>query len=195
MQERSVAGCRAAGQQRFGLRERSGIQSSLMRTYTFTHITLRHDNTWAACCFDSYYWARKARAAGAIVCVWTNTLKWMLLVLCTGRKTGADFPAVSKLLCLLPSYHLGELLTMSALIVATAQIKRSPSAVSRCILVFLFVIPAVCCQRNRQFSRGTREPRLTLLKSEVAICPGTQRASECQAEQGRDDSWEANPLK
>lgn len=28
-----------------------------------------------------------------------------------------------------------------------------------------------------------------------AVCPGSQQASECQAEQGKDDSQEANPLK
>lgn len=40
-----------------------------------------------------------------------------------------------------------------------------------------------------------RELWLTLSKSEVAVCPGSQQASECQAEQGRDDSREANPQK
>lgn len=40
-----------------------------------------------------------------------------------------------------------------------------------------------------------RELWLTLSKSEVAVCLGSQQASECQAEQGRDDSREANPQK
>lgn len=61
-------------------------------------------------------------------------------------------------------------------------------------LCFCLIFNTVCCQKMNSFN-GERALWLTLSKSEVAVCPGSQQASECQAEQGKDDSREANPLK
>ena len=59
-------------------------------------------------------------------------------------------------------------------------------------------LDAIHCKKMNSFFKGgegKKELWLTLSKSEVAVCPGSQQASECQAEQGKDDSQEANPLK
>lgn len=59
---------------------------------------------------------------------------------------------------------------------------------------FICFFDVVSREKMTSFN-GERKLWLTLSKSEVAVCPGSQQASEYQAEQGRDDSREANPLK